>query len=125
MIPQISMDDFREVMRHNQPQVIDVREQFEYVDGHVPGATWIPMALVPLRSQDFAGADPAYVICRTGNRSGQVVSWLANNGIHAINVDGGTLAWQRAGEAVATGMDPGVFVPATDTEASNNPLRKP
>ena len=83
-------------------RLIDVREKFEYDSGHVPGAEWIPMSLVPLRVEEFRAQQPAYVICRTGNRSGQVVMWLAQRGIQAINVDGGTEAWQRAGFDIST-----------------------
>ena len=48
------------------------------------------MFLVPLRADEFKSTGPVYVVCRSGNRSGQVVTWLAGQGIHTINVDGGT-----------------------------------
>lgn len=98
MIEQISVTDLHAAL---PARLIDVREKFEYDAGHVPGAEWIPMSLVPLRESEFRTA-PTYVICRTGNRSGQVVLWLAQRGIHAINVDGGTEAWQRAGYPITT-----------------------
>lgn len=99
MIPQISVTDLHAKM---PVRLVDVREKFEYDAGHVPGAEWIPMSLVPLRVDEFSAHQPTYVICRTGNRSGQVVMWLAQRGIQAINVDGGTEAWQRAGFDVST-----------------------
>jgi rhodanese-related sulfurtransferase len=99
MIEQISVSELHELM---PVPLIDVREKFEFDAGHVPGAEWIPMSLVPLRTDDFSANQPTYVICRTGNRSGQVVMWLASRGIRAINVDGGTEAWQRAGYPVNT-----------------------
>ncbi len=99
MIGQISVGELHAIM---PVPLIDVREKFEYDAGHVPGATWVPMSLVPLRTEEFSAQQPAYVICRTGNRSGQVVMWLAGRGIRAINVDGGTQAWQRAGYPVTT-----------------------
>lgn len=105
MIPQASIADLEAAMATGQARVIDVREQFEYTDGHVAGSVWVPMALVPLKVDEFRGETPAYVICRTGNRSGQVVMWLARQGIEAINVDGGIVAWQRAGHSVVTGME--------------------
>jgi rhodanese-related sulfurtransferase len=36
-------------------------------------------------------------ICRSGNRSGRATRHLSANGIEALNVKGGMLAWTRAG----------------------------
>lgn len=99
MIEQVSASELHTLMPVG---LIDVREKNEYDAGHVPGAVWIPMSLVPLRIEEFRTTQPTYVICRTGNRSGQVVMWLASRGIRAINVDGGTQAWQAAGLPVNT-----------------------
>lgn len=103
MIEQISVKDLKSAQDSGAARVIDVREKHEYDSGHVPGAEWIPMSLVPLRAEEFKSADPVYVVCRTGNRSGQVVMWLANQGIKTINVDGGTVMWQNQGFPVETG----------------------
>ncbi|MDQ1248607.1 MAG: hypothetical protein QG597_2980 [Actinomycetota bacterium] len=105
MIAQASIADLEAAMAAGEARVIDVREQFEYTDGHVAGSVWVPMSLVPLKVDEFRGQPAAYVICRTGNRSGQVVMWLERQGITAINVDGGIVAWQRAGHPVVTGME--------------------
>lgn len=99
MIQQISVADLHALM---PAHLVDVREKWEFDAGHVSGAEWIPMSLVPLRADEFKTPEPTYVICRTGNRSGQVVMWLAQRGIQAVNVDGGTEAWQRAGFPVST-----------------------
>lgn len=103
MIEQISVKDLKLAQNNSASRVIDVREKHEYDGGHIPGAEWIPMSLVPLRAEEFKSPDPVYVVCRTGNRSGQVVMWLAKQGIKTINVDGGTLTWQNQGFPVETG----------------------
>lgn len=103
MIDQISVTDLKKTLDQGSGRLIDVREQHEYNGGHVPGAHWIPMHLVPLRTDEFQSTDPVYVVCRTGNRSGQVVTWLANQGIQTVNVAGGTVAWQNQGFPVETG----------------------
>ena len=107
MIEQISVTDLKSLMDAGMPRLIDVREKWEYDSGHVPGAEWIPMSLVPLRKDEFTRGAPAYILCRTGNRSGQVVMWLAHQGITAVNVAGGTELWQRHGFPIQT-------VPVTD-----------
>lgn len=105
MIAQVTIPELKAAMASGTAKVIDVREQWEYTDGHVEGSSWLPMSLVPVRVDEFRSETPVYVICRTGNRSGQVVMWLARQGIEAINVHGGIVAWQQSGLPVVTGMD--------------------
>jgi rhodanese-related sulfurtransferase len=76
--------------------VVDVREPYEYAAGHVPGAINIPMATIPVRTQDLPRGD-VFVICESGARSWQVASFLAQRGIEVTNVDGGTGAWRASG----------------------------
>jgi rhodanese-related sulfurtransferase len=103
VIDQISVTDLKPLCDERAPRLIDVRERWEYEEGHVPGAEWIPMGLVPLRKDDFRHGESVYVICRTGNRSGQVVMFLAEHGIHSINVAGGTQRWRQHGYPIETG----------------------
>ena len=102
MIEQISVTDLKQLMDSGDPHMIDVREKWEFDAGHVPGADWIPMSLVPVRKQEFADSAPVYVLCRTGNRSGQVVMWLAPQAPRTINGHGGTQAWARQGYPIST-----------------------
>lgn len=102
MIDQISVTDLKELLDAGPVRMIDVREKWEFDAGHVPGAEWIPMSLVPLRKDEFTVDAPAYILCRTGNRSGQVVMWLQHQGIRSINVHGGTEDWARHGYPIST-----------------------
>jgi rhodanese-related sulfurtransferase len=63
--------------------VIDVREPFEYVTGHVPGAALIPMGQLPSRLAELPRTAPVYVICASGNRSLAAADFLARAGIDA------------------------------------------
>ena len=102
MIEQISVSQLKELTDSAAPRMIDVREKWEFDAGHVPGAEWIPMSLVPLRKEEFTVNAPVYLLCRTGNRSGQVAMWLAHQGIRSINIAGGTEAWARLGYPIET-----------------------
>ena len=83
--------------------VIDVREPFEYVIGHVPGAALIPMGHLPARTTELPHDVPVYVICASGNRSLTAANYLARAGIDAWSVAGGTSAWARDGHPIARG----------------------
>lgn len=85
--------------------VLDVREQDEYDDAHVPGVLHIPLGVLLERLTEVPVGPPVYVICAVGGRSAQVVDYLDRSGseINAINVAGGTLAWQQAGFSTESG----------------------
>jgi len=87
-------------------RLVDVRQPDEYAEGHVPGAVLIPLADVPERVDEFGGDGPVYVVCRSGGRSASAVTFLRAQGLDAINVAGGTMAWIEAGNAVVSGDSP-------------------
>jgi phage shock protein E len=82
------------------PLVLDVREPYEYAEGHVPGAELVPLATVPQRLDALPADQPVYVVCAVGGRSAQAASFLAARGVDAVNVDGGTQDWVAAGYPV-------------------------
>ena len=88
--------------------VLDVREDDEWVTGHIDGATHIPMGEVPARLEELPEADPLYVTCRGGGRSARVAAWLTANGYDAVNVGGGMGEWEAAGRPMVseTGQQP-------------------
>ncbi|TFD86044.1 rhodanese-like domain-containing protein [Cryobacterium serini] len=79
------------------PVVIDVREPGEYEAAHVPGVIHIPMGEVVERMGEIPADVPVHVICAVGGRSAQVTEYLAAHGHDAVNIAGGTAAWQQAG----------------------------
>lgn len=82
--------------------LLDVREPDEWAAGHVQGATHVPLADVPDRLAELPGADPLYVVCRSGQRSGRAVQWLQQQGIASVNVTGGMQAWAAAGKPMVS-----------------------
>ncbi|MCU1370184.1 MAG: protein yrkF [Ilumatobacteraceae bacterium] len=87
--------------------VIDVREPDEYVEGHVPGAPLIPLGEVMERVDEFPAVDEVLIICKLGGRSMKAAEYLRGQGIDAVNIAGGTMAWIEAGNPVVTGDEPG------------------
>ncbi len=85
--------------------LLDVREADEWTAGHAPGAQHLPMSEFVDRIDELPPADPLYVICRSGGRSGRVVAYLAQQGYSAINVDGGMQVWQALGKPLVGERD--------------------
>jgi rhodanese-related sulfurtransferase len=105
-VPEIDIDEA--VARHAAgTPVIDVREPDEYEGGHVPGAPLIPLADVPDRVGDIPSSGEVLIICKMGGRSRKAAEFLRAQGIDAVNIAGGTMAWIDAGHRVVTGDEPG------------------
>jgi rhodanese-related sulfurtransferase len=83
--------------------VVDVREPYEYLAGHVPGAKLLPLAGLPGRLSELPTDRPVFVICATGNRSLAAAGWMRAAGIDAYSVAGGTSGWARMGRPVVAG----------------------
>jgi rhodanese-related sulfurtransferase len=82
--------------------ILDVREHDEWRAGHVDGSVHMPMGEVTARWGELRTADDLVVVCRHGVRSYQVAAYLAHAGVEAVNLDGGLVAWTRAGRPVVT-----------------------
>lgn len=79
-----------EAVNHPEATLVDVRTPGEVAMEPVPGAVNIPLDEVPTRWEEFeAMPRPLVVFCRSGNRSGQALMFLASKGIEdAINGGG-------------------------------------
>jgi rhodanese-related sulfurtransferase len=83
--------------------LLDVREPDEWAAGHAPGAHHLPMMEVPARMGEIPADTDVVVVCRSGGRSGQVVSYLLGQGWDNLrNLDGGMQSWAAAGKAVVS-----------------------
>jgi rhodanese-related sulfurtransferase len=85
-------------LRESGAVVIDVRERGEWDEVHMPGATLIPLGTLA-NTLDRVPKDKAVVvICRSGSRSQTGRDILLKAGYTQVaSVDGGMLAWERAG----------------------------
>lgn len=77
--------------------LLDVREDFEFNNGHIPGARWIRLDDLPNRLNELPKDKTIIAVCRSGNRSGLATELLRKQGFDAHNMQGGILAWQTAG----------------------------
>ena len=104
-ISEASVDELESALQAGAV-LIDVRQPNEYEAGHVPGAVLVPLASVPETLDAFAPDGPTYVICKSGSRSYRACEFLEEQGLEAINVEGGTMAWIISGRTTVAGDQP-------------------
>ena len=105
MIETVNPNIFSYKNNKDERIIIDVRTSKEYDDGHIKGA----------RNIDFYSENFAFdmeeldksakysIYCRSGNRSGQALVLMESLGFEdVIDLDGGVVAWERAGETLCT-----------------------
>ena len=77
--------------------VVDVREPYEFVEGHAAIAKNIPLSQLRERLSEIPRDKKVYVICRSGRRSRRALTLLREAGYKKIQpIRGGMLAWQMA-----------------------------
>jgi rhodanese-related sulfurtransferase len=102
LAPEVDVHTVAEIKDREDVFLLDVREQWEYDEGHIPGVTLLPMGEVPARLDEIPTDKEVIVTCRSGNRSGQVTDYLRQNGFDNVhNMQGGIVAWDEAGYEVA------------------------
>lgn len=85
--------------------VIDVREQWEYDQGHIPGAQLIPIDELPNRLNEVPRGERIVVVCERGIRSDHGKHLLIEEGFENVhNMVDGMEAWRQRGYDQVTGM---------------------
>ena len=104
-VPEVDIEAFA-ALHASGVTVVDVREPHEYEEGHVPGATLIPLGEVPDRVAEVPEGETVYMVCAVGGRSGRAAEFLAAQGRDVVNVAGGTKGWIAAGHPTVAGTEP-------------------
>jgi len=85
--------------------VLDVREDDEWTAGHVEGSTHVPLRELGEHLADLPAAQQTLVVCRSGHRSAYAAGFLLQQGLDAVNLEGGLLAWHSAGRPLVADGD--------------------
>jgi rhodanese-related sulfurtransferase len=94
--PEIGVDELDVRIRNGTVRVLDVREDWEFRRGSVPGAVNVPLKKLPVRAPQLKHDRPYAVICESGSRSRSATSFLLGEGFEgAVSVKDGTSAWAR------------------------------
>ena len=74
----------------NKEFLLDVREEYEYQEGHVKGAVNLPLREILSQKDSLPKDKDIYVYCRSGHRSADAVNFLKSLGFEKIhNIEGG------------------------------------
>ena len=85
--------------------VLDVREDDEWRVGHVEGSLHVRLVELGASYTELPHADQILVVCRVGSRSAYAAGFLIQQGIEAVNLEGGLLEWYAAGRPLVTDED--------------------
>lgn len=90
-----SKEAHKESVENVEVLIVDVRTPEEYAEGHIAGSVNIPLdqiedvAAIELPNKD----QEIFVVCRSGNRSGQAQVILESNGYTNITNIGSVFDW--------------------------------
>jgi hydroxyacylglutathione hydrolase len=101
-LPQIAVEALSGQLQSSVMQVLDVRREREWEDGHIEGASWWPLDNFKVAPPEIDRTVPIAVHCKGGYRSMIACSLLQRAGFqNVVNVVGGFDAWQGAKLPVA------------------------
>lgn len=86
-------------------QFIDVREQAEWDEAHIAGATLLPLSKLEAIYENFLKDKDAQIVihCRSGARSMNACMFLMSKGFtNLTNVKGGIMGWAQEGFPIIT-----------------------
>jgi sulfur-carrier protein adenylyltransferase/sulfurtransferase len=99
-IEEIDASRARELISQDSPTIVDVREQHEWDEGHLPDAVHVPRGSLESRIEGTVPdkSTPVLVYCAAGNRSAFAAKTLAELGYeHVVSLAGGFTDWKRNG----------------------------
>lgn len=96
VIESVSAQEFSDLIKEGNVQLIDVRTPGEFSEGNISGSKMINLNSSSF-SEDIQKLDknePVYVYCRSGARSMKAASIMEKQGFTKIyNLKGGYLSW--------------------------------
>ncbi len=101
----VTSDNFEKFIKENCAQILDVRTEKEYKEGHIPGSILIDVNSPDFRNQaieELSKETPVAVYCRSGKRSLTACDILSKEGFNVINLENGFIGWQESGKDVST-----------------------
>ena len=101
-IELIDPDELAERLEDDELLVLDVREENEFAEAHIPGSVNLPYGELPERQGELPRDRAIAAICSGGKRSGLAASILQREGFDRVMhvANGGVGTWRRAGRPI-------------------------
>ena len=99
----VNADEFQSLIADPNVQLLDVRTQEEFDEGHIAGALLVDVNDSAFVEKAMAVLDvnrAVAVYCRSGRRSARAASLLSENRFKVTNLNGGVIAWQDSGKVL-------------------------
>jgi hydroxyacylglutathione hydrolase len=94
----LKIDDIKKLMSEGY-EVVDVREDWEWQRGHIPGARHVVLASILANPGRLQFSERTIFACEVGERSAVASEMAVALGVKdVVNFRGGTKAWREAGE---------------------------
>ena len=95
---EITPEDARRRLDAGDVQVVDVREDYEWDAGRIPGdVRHIPLTALTSQAPTIDKDKPVVFQCRMGSRSLMAAQAFRASGYEAYSLAGGLVAWDAAG----------------------------
>ena len=94
---ELEPEEVRERLERGEVELIDVREQYEWDAGRIPGARHIELERLAGRADELPHDRPIVFQCRLGARSAMATQAFRAAGWDAYNMNGGIQLWTDRG----------------------------
>lgn len=94
MVSSVMMQEMQTKMNKEKIHVVDVREGFETANGHIKGATLLPLSNIKSAKDTLNKDNTYYIVCQSGGRSLKASKKLSKQGFNVVNVMGGMGAYK-------------------------------
>jgi hydroxyacylglutathione hydrolase len=99
----ISIDEFKDILKSNHTQTVDLRGAAEYKAGHIQGTENIFIGTLEENLDKIKKDQPVVILCQSGDRSTIGYSLLRKHGFKNVkNYLGSMNEWANAGNAVVS-----------------------
>jgi hydroxyacylglutathione hydrolase len=93
----LKVDEIKKLVDEGR-DVVDVREDWEWNKGHVPGARHVVLSSILANPTKYSFKDGTIFVCQVGERSAVASEMAVALGVKdVVNFRGGTKAWKDAG----------------------------
>jgi hydroxyacylglutathione hydrolase len=100
---EMTVNDVKKLIDEGGREVVDVREDWEWNRGHIPGARHVVLAAILGNPTEQKFKDGTIFVCQVGERSAVASEMAVALGVKdVVNFRGGTKAWKDAGLPLET-----------------------